>query len=308
MKKTKFGRTGFNVSAMGFGSAPIGFLKIEQERVGKILNLLLDDGVNLIDTAASYEGSEDVIGNSVAHRRNEYVLVSKCGRTIPESSAASWSAELVMATVDRALRRLKSDVLDVMLLHSCDLVTLKKGDALAGLVKAQDAGKIRFVGYSGDNETAAYAATLPDVAVIETSINIVDQVNLDSVLPECRKNNVGVLAKRPIANAAWRGATNRGGIYDNYVKPYVDRLEKVGLKPTELGFADDGNDSWAELALRFTLSHPGVHTAIIGTTNPENARTNLAFAEKGPLSSDAIEKIRQRFRVANADGSWVGLQ
>jgi aryl-alcohol dehydrogenase-like predicted oxidoreductase len=308
MEKRRFGRTGFDVSPLGFGSAPIGFLDTDRQRVATILNLLLDEGVNLIDTAASYPGSEEGIAATVGHRRGEFVLVSKCGSKISESSAAPWSAEVVTATVDRALKRLQTDALDVMLLHSCDLATLKKGEALGALVKARDAGKIRFAGYSGDNEAAAYAAGLPDVAVIETSISIVDQVNIDSVLPLCVKNNVGVLAKRPIANAAWRGAENRGGIYDNYVKPYVDRLRKMNLKPTEVGFADDGNDAWAELALRFTLSVPAVHTAIIGTTNPDNARANIQFTQKGALPKEAFEKIRQKFRSANANGSWEGLQ
>src|SRR5208282_5869656 len=101
--------------------------------------------------------------------------------------AEPWSPDLISQTIDRSLRLLKTDVLDVMLLHSCDLETLKKGDALGALVQARAAGKIRFAGYSGDNDAAAYAAAHPDVAVIETSINLVDQANLDLVLPVAQK-------------------------------------------------------------------------------------------------------------------------
>lgn len=306
MTKTTFGRTGLSVTSLGFGAAPIGFLKTDQARVAGILNTLLDEGVNLIDTAAMYEGSEELIGNAISHRRSEYVLVSKCGTKVADIAAPLWSAELVSQTVDRALRRLKTDVLDVMLLHSCDLKTLQKGEALGALVKAREAGKIRFAGYSGDNETAAFAATLPDVAVIETSINLVDQANIDKVLPVCREKNVGVIAKRPIANAAWTGS-DRKSFYSAYVKPYVDRLEKMGIKPTDIGFADDGNDAWAELALRFTLSQPGLNTAIIGTTNPDNAKKNIAFAAKGPLPTEAVQQIRGVF-AATSGGAWMGLQ
>ena len=307
MTTTTFGRTGLTVTPLGFGAAPIGFLKTEQEKVGRILNLLLDEGMKLIDTAAMYEGSEDVIGQAVGHRRGDYVLVSKCGTKVPGVDGSPWSPELVTATVDRALKRLRTDVLDVMLLHSCDLKALQKGDALGALVKAREAGKIRFAGYSGDNETAAYAAALPDVAVIETSVSVVDQANLDVVLPVCREHQVGVLAKRPIGNAAWLGLADRQGIYTNYVKPYVERIGKLGLKPTDVGFGDDGSESWAELALRFTLSQPGLHTAIIGTTNPENARKNLAYAAKGPLPADAVAKVRAAFAQASG-GAWPGLQ
>src|SRR3954454_7051562 len=194
MRKSPFGRTGLSVAPLGFGAAPIGFLKTEQDRVATMLNFMLDAGVNLIDTAAMYEGSEELIGRAVGHRRSEYVLVSKCGTPVPDIDAPAWSAELVSKTVDRALKRLRTDHLDVMLLHSCELDTLKKGEALGALVKAREAGKIRHAGYSGDNETVAYAAGLPDVAVIETSINLVDQANLDAVLPVCRRQNVGVIA------------------------------------------------------------------------------------------------------------------
>jgi aryl-alcohol dehydrogenase-like predicted oxidoreductase len=304
MKKVTFGRTGLQVSPLGFGAAPIGYLKTDQERIANILNVLLDQGVNLIDTAASYKGSEEAIGAAIGHRRAEYVLVSKCGSEVPQATGKAWSAELVTNTVDASLKRLRTDHLDVMLLHSCGLETLKNGEALGALVKAREAGKIRFAGYSGDNETAAWAAAQLDIAVIETSVSVVDQNNVDVVLPVTRKNNVGVLAKRPIANSAWRSPEAFAGIYPDYVRPYWERFQKLPLKPQDLGFA--GEKDWAEIALRFTLSMPGVHTAIIGTTNPDNARANIATANKGPLPDDAVKKIRDAFAKAAA-GGWPGL-
>jgi aryl-alcohol dehydrogenase-like predicted oxidoreductase len=306
MDKITFGRTGLEVSRLGFGAAPIGFLKTEREQVGRILNLLLDSGVNLIDTAAMYEGSEEVIGEQVSHRRSEYVLVSKCGTKVPDVTGSPWSPELIRQTVDRALRRLRTDHLDVMLLHSCDLETLKKGDALAALVEAQTAGKIRHVGYSGDNAELVYAAGLPEVTVVQTSVNFLDQANLTDGLAACRHFNVGVIAKRPIANAAWLGAANREGIYKSYVQPYVDRLARLTIKPADFGFS--GPDAWLEMALRFTLSQPGVHTAIIGTTKPDNAKKNVAIAEKGPLPEHVVQQLRSAFDQANADGTWIGQQ
>ena len=91
----------------------------------------------MIDTAASYPGSERFIGEHLSHRRNEFVLISKCGSKIPESDASPWSEKLVSDTVDRALRLLKTDRIDVMLLHSCDLETLKNGEAIGALAKAR---------------------------------------------------------------------------------------------------------------------------------------------------------------------------
>jgi aryl-alcohol dehydrogenase-like predicted oxidoreductase len=116
MEKRRFGKTGHDISVLGFGGAPIGFLETEQQRVARILNILLDEGVNLIDTAAAYHGSEEAIGKAVSHRRSEYVLVSKCGEPgTPESDA--WKPASLTQTVDRALSRLKTDHLDVMLLQ-----------------------------------------------------------------------------------------------------------------------------------------------------------------------------------------------
>jgi aryl-alcohol dehydrogenase-like predicted oxidoreductase len=304
MEKVAFGKTGLQVSRLGFGAAPIGYLKTDRERVGKILNLLLDEGVNVIDTAASYEGSEEEIASAVGHRREEFVLISKCGGKVPQAPGEAWSAELIRNTVDASLRRLQTERIDVMLLHSCDLIMLKKGEALGALVEARRAGKIGFVGYSGDNEAAAWAAGQKDVAVIQTSINIVDQTNIDLVLPEARKHNVGVLAKRPIANSAWRGLQAFSSFYPQYVKPYWERFQGLRLTPQDLGFQSEKD--WAEIALRFTIAQPGVHTAIIGTTNPDNARANIAAARKGPLPADAVKKIRDAFKHAAAEG-WPGL-
>jgi len=254
MNKVPFGNTGLNVSPLGFGAAPIGFLKTDQEKVSRILNLLLDEGVNVIDTAASYEGSEELIANAVGHRRDEYVLISKCGSKVPQASGEAWTAELVRNTVDASLRRLKMDRLDVMLLHSCNLEALQKGEAFGALVEARKAGKIRHAGYSGDNETAAWAARQDDVAVIETSVNIVDQNNLETTLPETRKRHVGVIAKRPVANSCWRPLDQFQRFYPDYVRPYRERFEAMGLRPQDLGFT--GDQDWAEIALRFTLSFP----------------------------------------------------
>jgi len=306
MKKQTFGKTGFEVTPLGFGAGPIGYLKIDQDRISKILNLLLDSGINVIDTAASYPGSEEAIGNSVSHRRDQFVLISKCGQAFPDLPGAAWSAEVVSATVDRALGRLKTDHLDVMLLHSCDLSTLQKGDALGALVKARDAGKIKFAGYSGDNDAVAWAAAQPDIAVIETSVNIADQANIDNGVAVARKNNVGVIAKRPIANAAWKDASQQSGIYANYASEYHRRLKEMNLNPADLGFSGPPDQVWPELALRFTLSIPGVHTAIIGTTHPDNAKANIAYAQKGPLPTDALEKLRQAFNKAGVGKNWTG--
>ncbi|MCC5787132.1 MAG: aldo/keto reductase [Rhodobacteraceae bacterium] len=299
-----FGKTGLEVSPLGFGGAPIGFLETDRERVAGVLNLLLDHGVNLIDTAAMYRGSEALIGETIGDRRDDFVLVSKCGHKIDGVDHEAWTPELITASINRSLEQLRTDTVDVMLLHSCDIDTLKKGEALEALLKAKRAGKIRFAGYSGDNEAAAYAAGLEGVSVIQTSINICDQRNIDAVLPETRDHDLGVMVKRPIANAAWKKLDDQPGMYKNYASEYTKRFAEMGLNPKKLGF--EGPKDWPEIALRFTLSTPGVHTAIIGTTNPDNALANIRAAAKGQLPAEAYAAIRGAFSKADPEGKWTG--
>ncbi len=310
MQRRRFGKTGLEVSVLGFGGAPVGFLETGQNEVAEILNNLLDRGVNLIDTAAGYAGSEEMIGRTIGHRRDEYVLVSKCGRASDDLAGEAWSATVIENTVDRALRRLQTDHLDVMLLHSCDLATLQKGEAVAALVKARAAGKIRFLGYAGDNDAAVYAAGLDEVAVIETSVNICDQANIDNVLARCRQNDVGVISKRSIANAAWKGAAQQRGMYVNYAETYAQRLAEMAITPQDLGFPGEAAQAWPEIALRFTLAQPGLSTAIIGTTKASHVETNIAAAAKGPLPENCVTELRAAFQRAEAAAGeqWLGQQ
>jgi aryl-alcohol dehydrogenase-like predicted oxidoreductase len=309
MQKRTFGKTNLPVSVLGFGAAPAAYLKADQDRAHMVIEKLLAAGVNLLDTAASYPGSESFIGERFSNRRHDYILVSKCGQKIPESDGPAWSDEVVTATVDRALKQLRTTHLDVMLLHSCSLDTLKNGEALGALVKAKQAGKTRFIGYSGDNEAAAYACGLREVDVLETSSSIADQHNIDLVLPIARKNNIGVIAKRPIANAAWKDISQQPGMYQSYAKEYTERLRKMNITPASIGFqptTGDESDAWPEMALRFTLSIEGIHTAIIGTTSPENASNNLRYADAGPLPESVVKHLRDAFRTTDSDKKWTG--
>jgi aryl-alcohol dehydrogenase-like predicted oxidoreductase len=265
----------------------------------------LDQGVNLVDTAAGYDGSEEMIGKTISHRRDDYVLVSKCGRAMDGVAGEAWSAECVENTLNRALTRLQTDHLDVMLLHSCELEVLQQGEAVGALVKARDAGKIRFLGYAGDNEAAAYAAGLDDVAVIETSISICDQANIEAVLAPCQQNSVGTIAKRSIANAAWKDISEQRGMYVNYAVTYGQRLAAMAITPEDLGY---GADDWPEIALRFTLAQPGLSCAIVGTTKASHVATNLAAAAKGPLPEAEVAALRSAFQRAEAamGETWLG--
>lgn len=310
MNKRPFGNTGLEVSPLGFGGGPVGYLGTDQQKIDRILNLLLDSGVNLIDTAECYHGSEESIGQAVGHRRDEFLLVTKTGHAQGEDvTAPEWTPELVTQTIDRSLRRLRTDRLDVVLLHSCDMATLRHSGVVEALIRAREAGKARLIGYSGDNQVATVAARIPEFSVVECSVSLADQANIDGVLPVAIERGMGVIAKRPLANSAWRTPSELQGIYAKYSEPYRQRLRRMGVLPDDAGVEGDDDSAWTEMALRFTLSVPGVSTAIVGTTDPDHAQENIRLAELGPLSAEHLDMLRGAFRNAEqaAREPWPAL-
>src|SRR5262245_14159830 len=109
MTKVPFGKTGLMVSRLGYGSANIAYLHTDAKQSADMIRKLLDAGINVLDTAASYPGSEQFIGKHLSDRRDDYVLISKLGQSIPDCAAPQWSENLVLATVDRALKLLCTD-------------------------------------------------------------------------------------------------------------------------------------------------------------------------------------------------------
>ena len=129
------------------------------------------------------------------------------------------------------------------------------------------------------------------------------------MLPKAIENGVGVIAKRPIANAAWKNLSDQPGFYATYAKNYTERFAEMDVCVSDWGFEGEPDSVWSEIALRFTLSQVGVHTAIIGTTNPAHADANVKAAAKGPLPAEILEKLRMSFRQAESASSqtWSGL-
>jgi aryl-alcohol dehydrogenase-like predicted oxidoreductase len=307
MRKKVFGRTGLIVSELGFGGAPIGYLHTDPNHVARMLNMLLDAGVNVIDTAPSYQWSERSIQLAVGHRRDEFILVSKCGAAFASDDAPRWSNLLIERSIDHSLSTLKTDYIDVMLLHSCPTDVLRKGDAIEALARARQTGKIRYAGYSGDNEAAAYAATLSDLSVLEISLNLCDQANLSSAIPIAHQQALGVMAKRPVANAAWNPLFGQQSRYGNdYAQGYSERLARMVSLNEGAWLRALSRAEWAELAIRFTISHPDVHTSIVGSADPEHVLFNLNSVSKGPLPPEEFEALRKLYSEADEDGLWVG--
>jgi aryl-alcohol dehydrogenase-like predicted oxidoreductase len=296
MEKRILGKTGMECSVLGFGGAEIGFNNIALKTVIELLSAAIDEGLNVIDTAECYQGSEELIGNAIGHRRKDFFLFTKCGHgaryDVPE-----WEPEQIARSIERSLKRLKTDCVDLLQLHSCDEATLRKGAVIEVLQKARKDGKTRFIGYSGDGQAARYAIETGAFDTLQTSVSIADQEALELTLPLARQRGMGVIAKRPIANAAWRTG-NRPS--DPYAHPYWERLQKL-----QYDFINGNPAESFSRALRFTLSSPGVHTAIVGTTRPGRWRENANLIAKGQLTTDEFNSIRSRWQQVAAP-DWVG--
>jgi len=293
MEKRTLGQTGMNVTVLGYGSAEIGFRGVPAETVERLINGALDAGLNVVDTAECYVDSEEKIGKAVSHRRNEYFLFTKCGH---DKDGEHWNPTKMAEQVDRSLQRLKTDRVDLLQLHSCTAEQLQQGDVIDVVKRAREAGKTRFIGYSGDGRAALYAVQSGIFDTLQISVSIADQEALDLVLPAAKNGRMGVIAKRPIANVVWKESSKPA----EYYQPYWERLHQLDY---DFLRANSGRD--VATALQFTLSVEGVHTAIVGTTKPDRWKQNAELLGNGRLDHERFDAIRSRWKSVAAP-DWVG--
>ena len=296
MERRRLGRTDMDVSALGFGGSEIGYQRAGVRTVTRLLGSALDAGLNVIDTAECYEDSEALIGRALGARRAQVHLFTKCGHA-GGWSRADWRPAALLSSIERSLRRLATDHVDLIQLHSCSLAQLQKGDVITALERARERGWARYIGYSGDGPAARYAIECGRFDTLQTSVSIADQEALDLTLPLARERGIGVVAKRPLANVAWRYTRKPP---EPYYQAYWSRLRTL-----DYDFLRGATDDAVAIALRFALSVPGVHTAIVGTTRPDRWPANAAHLAAGALPAADFARIRARWRAA-ADASWEG--
>ena len=283
-------------SILGFGGSEIRYQQVGARTVARLLGTALDAGLNVIDTAECYDDSEVLIGRALGARRRECHLFTKCGHS-RGGGRADWRPAALLASIERSLRRLETDYLDLIQLHSCSLAELRRGDAIAALEEARTRGWARYIGYSGDGEAARYAVECGRFDTLQTSVSLADQEAIELTLPRARARRMGVIAKRPLANVAWRHARKPA---EPYYQDYWTRLRAL-----DYPFLREAPDAAVATALRFTLSAPGVHTAIVGTTKPERWQQNATLLGAGALPAREFERIRARWREV-AEPSWAG--
>ena len=307
----EFGKTGEEISQLGIGLSEIGRISVQESKnIDKLLNSAIDLGINFFDTAPCYGNSEEFLGRAISHRRSEYFLASKCGHYVESSDddkngnswgesdlrEREWTKKTIIESVDRSLKRMKTDYLDLIQLHSCDLDILHEGEVIDAIERMKEAGKVRFIGYSGDNEAAEWASLDSRFDSIQTSFNVLDQGAKNMVFPGVNKTQKGLIAKRPIANGAW-GADKSPSAY---ASEYFRRYEIINSNGIDI----DTDLSPIELSLAFALSHQTINVHIVGTTNLSHLKSNIKQVETELLLDE--KTLNQLYEVYDqSNDNWV---
>ena len=301
MEMATLGRTGLRVSRLGVGLVEIGIqlTEGETELAGRILNTALDGGINFLDTAECYGISEDLIGATVSHRRSEFILATKAGHPSHGENWPRFTGETVRRNIERSLRRLRTDHVDLLQIHAYDVFGEPPDDVVEEVLRAKKEGKTRFVGYSQENEEAVWAIDSGLFDTLQTAFHIMDQRARYDIFERATAAGMGIIAKRPVGNAMWGRAFRSEDHYENTV---ARRLRQRAEKMRDLGPIEGEPENHIETALGFVLAHPEVHTAIVGTRNPDHMRSNIEMVTGRPaLDPGLVAELHRRYDQAGAD-------
>jgi aryl-alcohol dehydrogenase-like predicted oxidoreductase len=295
------GRTGMEVTVLGFGAMELRGDRhrnprpLDPGQAAAVLNGILDAGINFVDTSIDYGVSEAEIGNAISSRRDEYFLASKAGCPVdtdrfvnapPGPLPHDYGRDNIRAGIDQSLRRLKTDHLDLLQLHiSPSLSTIQSDDVVATLLGLQEEGKTRFIGSSSTIPNIADHIKMGTFDAFQIPYSLLERAHEDAI---------------SWAHDAGAGVIVRGGV----AKGGPARIQPTRKNVWELWEAEklddllDPGQTRVEFALRFTISHPGLSTTIVGTSSPDHLAENVAAALKGRLAADVYAEAKRRLDAA----------
>jgi len=319
MNHRRLGRTGLEVSEVGYGAWGIGgsgWLGAQDDESLRALELALDSGINLIDTALGYgDGhSEELVGQAVRSRSDTVYVATKIppkNRLWPARAGThadeAFPADHVRACTEQSLRNLGLEAIDVQQFHVWDDAWVDQGDWREAIEDLRREGKIRFFGVSINDHEPANALGLIRAGLADTVqviYNAFDQSPEDELFPACREHDVGVLARVPLDEGGLTGRITpdtefpEGDFRARYFRD--DRKREVHERAQAI--ADDlgvGEDGLAELALRYILSAPEVSSVIPGMRSVRNVERNVAVADGRGLDPGQVERLKAHRWVRN---------
>lgn len=314
MRSRPFGRSSRSVGEIGFGAWAIGAAwgQVDDDEAVAALHAALDAGVDFIDTADVYgDGhSERLIARVLKERGGERPFVAtKVGRRLPQQTVAGYSEENLNAFVDRSLRNLATDSLDLVQLHCPPTDLYYHPEAFERMERLVEQGKIRRYGVSVERvEEALKAIEFPGVVSVQIIFNMFRLRPAEQFFQQAQERNVAIIARVPLASGLLTGKFARDTRFENTDHRQFNRHgeafdvgETFSGVPYEVGLGAverirplvSGNATMAQLALRWILMFDAVTVVIPGARNPRQALANIAAADLPPLSGDVMDAIAQ---------------
>ena len=282
LETTFFGETGMEVTRLGYGAMEL--RQINDIDAEKILNSVLDSGINFIDTSIDYGESENLIGKYISNRRSEYFLASKCGCPVGTIKEHIFTRDNIIGGINQSLKRMKTDYLDLVQLHASPSKELiERDDVIDTLLEMKKVGKVRFIGAS---------STLPSLEDL-VAMNIFDAFQIP--YSALNRQHEEWITNSSISGSGTiiRGGVSKGTSVDN--DNQID-LSEEWKKFWQANLQDlmEENESPTAFVLRFTLSHPNLDTTIVGTKNSEHLKENVSASNKGKLSQEIYDESKKR--------------
>ncbi len=311
MRYRKLGRTGLEVSEIGFGAWGIGadaWKGAVDEVSLAAMRRAIELGVNFIDTAIVYGSghSEELVGK-IKREHPEVIVATKINPANWEWPAkyttpadAAFSAKHVVERTEQSLRNLDVEVIDVQQFHVWSDSWVDQGSWLEGIEQLKRDGKIRFFGVSLNDAEAGSAQKLVESGLVDTVqviYNVFDQAADDDLFPACERQDVGVIVRVPLDEGALTGKVRPDTVFaeGDFRNDYFsgDRKEQVWEHVQQIA-ADLGIevDELPRAALRFCLVPDAVSTVIVGMRSLEHVEANAAVSDAGPLPTEQVELLR----------------
>lgn len=310
LPKSILGRTGLNVTKLGYGAMELRgtdhFPRLSAKQANTILNCVLDNGINYIDTSPDYGYSEQLIGDQITHRRSEFYLASKCGCPIEEADVPhdqrkphDYSRANVRAGVEQSLRRMNTDYLDLVQFHvSPSCTELEENDSVAELLKLRDEGKVRFIGMSGTMPHLKDHIAMDVFDVFQIPYSVVEREHED-LIHDAAQRGAGIVIRGGVARAVM---VKDESLIDDY-PAFLQSAFRARRRLWQRTKIDDLLEGMTpmEFMLRFTISNPDMTTTIVGSANPEHLLDNVKVAAKGPLPAAIYAAACKRFPKVAAE-------
>lgn len=319
MNYRSLGRTGLQVSELGFGAWGIGkamWLGADDDESLRSLRRAIEQGVNFIDTALAYgDGhSEKLVGRAVREAGVDVHVSSKvppknqewpAPQGVPAGEA--FPADWVVECTELSLANLGLETIDVQQFHVWSDEWVGQGDWMDAIERLRSQGKIRYFGVSINDHEPANALALVNSGIVDSVqviYNIFDQSPEEELFPAVVAENVGVIVRVPFDEGALTGKINPGTEFPegDWRNSYFggDRRQQVSERVQAITEdLDVPVERLPEIALRYCLSHPAVSTVIPGMRALRNVEANVRAAELGPLSAEELEVLRHHRWVRN---------